>query len=66
MRNDICSVSQVAEILGVSRYTVHNFIKRGHFPGAYKLDPTRKSQYVIPKKDVDRFVKIQRGNHQQN
>ena len=51
------TVAQVAEILEVQPRTVRLYIERGHFPGAYKLDPTRKkSQYRIPQRDVTNFL----------
>lgn len=59
--SDNLSVSEVAEILGVSRSTVHEFLKRGYFPNSYKLDPFRKSRVVIPRKDVDVYIARQRG-----
>jgi excisionase family DNA binding protein len=58
--NDL-SVSQVAVILKCSHRHVLNLIQRGAFPNAYKLDPSSKSVYRIPKKDVDQFIKQQRG-----
>lgn len=52
------SVEQAANILGVSARTIRNWIKKGRFPNAYKLDPqSKKSSYKIPKIDVDSFLR---------
>lgn len=51
------TVAQVAEILEIQPRTVRLYIARGHFPSAYKLDPTRKkSEYRIPQEDVTNFL----------
>ncbi|MFN3492529.1 MAG: helix-turn-helix domain-containing protein [Anaerolineales bacterium] len=55
------SVSQVAALLNCSHRHVLNLIQRGAFPNAYKLDPNSRSRWRIPKKDVDQFIKQQRG-----
>jgi excisionase family DNA binding protein len=49
------SVKQVAELLGVTPRAIHKWIKRGHFPGAYKLSPASNSPYRIPESDVIAF-----------
>jgi predicted DNA-binding transcriptional regulator AlpA len=50
-------VEQVAEMLSVTPRTVRNLIKRGRFPGAYKLDPeSTKSTYQIPYNDVENYL----------
>jgi len=47
-------VTEVAALLGVSPKTVRNMIDRGHFPGARKIDPTRRnSPYLIPAGEVN-------------
>jgi hypothetical protein len=49
----LLTVDQVATRLSVSPRTVRNFITRGHFPNAKKMDPTaEKSTYQIPLSDV--------------
>ncbi len=56
------STAEVPAVLKVSQRTVKNLIDRGHFPHAYKLDPTRSnSPYRIPRKDLDAYLKKQRG-----
>lgn len=62
MQKEFLKVSEVAKILGVSRVTVHRLLKRGHFPGAYKVDPTwSRSHVIIPKSDVDAFLEKRRS-----
>ena len=59
----VLSVNQVSEILHVSPRTVRNLIKRGRFPGAYKLDPlSEKSSYRIPSDEVEDYLKLQRDS----
>lgn len=51
---------QVAEILHVDESTVRNLIERGHFPGAHKIDPSRKnSPLLIPEEEVEAFQRQQ-------
>jgi excisionase family DNA binding protein len=56
-RSTNLTVVEVAEILEIKPRTVRKYIERGHFPGAFRLDPTReKSEYRIPKEDVSNFL----------
>jgi excisionase family DNA binding protein len=53
------STEEAAARLGVSQRSVQEFINRGHFPGAHKLDPTRSnSPYRIPLRDVEKFLRL--------
>jgi excisionase family DNA binding protein len=53
MSSEIMTTLQVAEMLKCSHTYVTLLVKRGHFPGARKMDPTRKnSPYRIPRQDV--------------
>ena len=55
------TVEQVAATLNVTARTVRNLIKRGRFPGAYKIDPqATKSTYQIPKADLEHFIELQK------
>jgi excisionase family DNA binding protein len=50
------TTEQVAEILNVSSVTIQRMVARGHFPGTYKKDPTRKnSGFRIPRSAVEAF-----------
>ena len=56
------STIEAARQLGVSQRTIQEFIDRGHFPGAHKMDPTRSnSPYRIPQRDIDRFTKLRQA-----
>jgi excisionase family DNA binding protein len=51
-----CTVKHAAELLGVSVRTIQDWIKQGHFPHAYKLNPQKSnSPYRIPSTDVEQF-----------
>lgn len=56
---------EVAEILRVSQSFVAVLVRRGHFPGAIKIDPTRKNSHLrIPLQAVEEFNKtriLQKG-----
>ena len=53
---DYVRATRVAAELGVSGRTVINFINRGHFPGAQKIDPSkRNSPYRIPIQAYENF-----------
>jgi len=53
-------VSEVAKRLGVTRITVWNMIQRGSFPNAHKVDPNKKSMYLIPEKDLEDLLARQK------
>ena len=58
------TVAEVAQRMQVTTRTIHRLIERGHFPGAHKIDPTRKrSPYRIPKVDVETFLKSHWGEN---
>lgn len=59
---DTLTVAQTADRLGVSYKTIHNWIKRGAFPGAYQKLPGSISAYLIP---VDDVVAIENARKQQ-
>lgn len=51
------SVAEVAEMFGVSRATIHNWMSPGkdnRFPNAYQLGNGRTSATVIPPEDIER------------
>lgn len=55
------STQEVAERLGVSQRAVQEYYKRGHFPNAHKLDPTRvNSPLRIPEEDLLRFEELRK------
>lgn len=49
---DTLTAAQAADRLGVTHKTIHNWIKRGVFPGVYQKLPGTLSAYLIPVEDV--------------
>jgi excisionase family DNA binding protein len=47
---------EAAKIFGVADRTIRLWIYRGFFPNAYRLDPTTRSVYRIPKEDIQAFL----------
>ncbi|HAE59772.1 MAG TPA: hypothetical protein DCG54_09790 [Anaerolineae bacterium] len=53
MDEDLITTKQVAEALRCTQVYVTLLIKRGHFPGARKLDPTRRnSSFRVPRAEL--------------
>jgi predicted transcriptional regulator len=51
------TTADVARLCGVTQYTVGRWVRQGHFPHAYKLEPARRnSPYRIPVQDLATFV----------
>lgn len=52
-------VKEVVERLGLDKYTVSRYCRRGLFPGAYKKNPfsLRRSEWYIPEDAVIAFEK---------
>ena len=60
MTGEELTTKEVANILNCSVMTVTELVKRGHFPGARKMDPTRRNSPLrIPREDVDAYKKKQ-------
>ena len=58
--NELLTTKEAAVLIGCHYATVPDLVKRGHFPNARKLDPTRKNSPLrIPRQDVENFVKSQ-------
>lgn len=55
-QNTTLTVREVAEILDVETRTIHRWIAKGYFPGAYKVGPARNSLFRIPQSTVDEFL----------
>lgn len=57
MKNQWIRVSKAAQLLQVTPATVRNLIDRGHFPGASKIDPTRRNSPIrIPQSEIDQYL----------
>ena len=60
MTDDLLTTNQAAELLGCSVRAIVNYVRRGHFPHARKMDPTkRNSPLRIPRADVLAFQERQ-------
>jgi excisionase family DNA binding protein len=55
-RNNMLTVKEVAAVLDAKPRTIQYWVKRGYFPGAYKIGIARNSPYRIPRSDVDAFI----------
>ena len=55
---ELIRVTEAAALLQVHPQTVRNLINRGHFPGASRIDPTRKNSPIrIPKEEVEQYIR---------
>ena len=51
-------ITEVAELIRATPQTVRNLVRRGYFPRAYKIDPTRPNSHLrIPAEDVQAYLK---------
>jgi len=57
----IMTSAAVAKMLGVTQGAINQWLKLGYFPNAFRLSPTPKSPWRIPKSDVDKFVADRRA-----
>lgn len=58
----VITSQEASQILGVSARTVRNMINRGSLPGAFKLDPSVRSKWLIPIEDVEQIKKKRQLN----
>lgn len=56
------TVPEAADVLQVARRTVRAMIDRGSLPGAYRLDPSCRSVWRIPRKDIDEILNARHQN----
>ena len=60
MSDEYLTTEQTAVYLGCSPATVTRLVRRGHFPGTRKMDPTRRNSGLrIPREAVENFRKLQ-------
>lgn len=56
---DYLTTKEIADQLKVTERTIINLIGRGYFPGARKIDPTRRnSPYRIPSLDFKNYLDL--------
>lgn len=60
------SVTEVAEMFGVTRATIHNWLDEGanRFPSAYSLGDSKKPTVVIPPQDIQKVIKEEMDKYQ--
>lgn len=59
--DEVLTTMEVAARLGVDRKTICAWIREGHFPGAFKINPNHTSSaYRIPLSDVETFEALRR------
>jgi len=59
--NEIYTTIQAANFFSVSRRTIQDWIARGYFPNAYKLNPNaRRPEYRIPRSDIAKIIDLRR------
>ena len=63
MDEDLLTAPQVAKILGVTSASINKWCKEGLFPHAYRLNPTRKSPWRIPRRDIELFKQKRREQY---
>lgn len=49
-------ISKVAKMFHVTKPTVHNWIRKGLFPHAFRMGEGEKSPWFIPKSDVKAYA----------
>jgi excisionase family DNA binding protein len=54
MKEKLHTVTELSEMFGVSRQTIHNWIGEGRFPNHVVAGEGRGSVVLIPASDVDR------------
>ena len=57
---EMLTCGQVAKLLGVSKGTINRWVKEGHFPNAWRINPHLQSGWRIPESDVDAFIALRR------
>ncbi len=50
------TTEEVAKRLGVRVASINRWLKAGHFPNAWRINPYNQSRWRIPKSDVDAFI----------
>lgn len=60
MKKDLTS-AQAAARLGVTKKAIANWVKRGVFPNAYKLNPLLLNSHLrIPEQDIEAFEQMRK------
>lgn len=56
--NEFINSSEAAKWLNVSTRTITNWVQKGYFQGAFKINPlARNSPYLIPMSAIEEFEK---------
>lgn len=54
-KNKLYTIKQVSDLLGVSRNTIYNYIKKGMF-NPIKMGDTKQSATRISAQEVEKFI----------
>ncbi len=57
---ELLTCAEVAARLGVTIASISRWVRAGYFPNAWRINPHGKSEWRIPKKDVDAFIELRR------
>jgi len=61
LMDEIYTTTQAANFFSVSKRTIQDWITRGYFPNAYKLNPhAKRPEYRIPRSDIAKIIELRR------
>jgi excisionase family DNA binding protein len=61
LEEQIMTVTEAGQLLGVTAATIGQWCKAGYFPNAYRINPRmRRSPWRIPKRDIEAFIEERR------
>ena len=55
------STEEAAQLLGVTVESINRWLRAGHFPNAWRINPHNRSRWRIPQSDIDAFVAMRRA-----
>ena len=61
--DELMTTAQVAKYLGVTQASISKWCSAGDFPHAYRKNPRTRSEFRIPKRDVEAFIERRRKQY---